>query len=167
MTELIRFYEESEKLKTLQKRYLPDVTIFNEGETTSEMYILLKGKVEILKNNKRIAVVEEEGSYLGELSTLLGLPRTATVRTLASCTFVVVSADRVTDFFTSSPALSLKLARMLADRLAKMNVGYVQLEEKIDKLAARLKETQERLSKRERQVEQLVSRLEKLQNLDK
>jgi CRP-like cAMP-binding protein len=166
MSDLIKLYEESEKLRALQKRVLADEVIFKEGDTSSEMYILLKGKVEILKSNKRIAVVEEEGSYLGELSTLLGIPRTATLKTMASCTFLVVSADKVMDFFTSSPALGLKLARMLADRLARMNVGYVQLEEKIDKLAGRLKDSQERLSKREKQVEQLVARLEKLQKLN-
>jgi len=65
--------------------WLPNQVLFSEGETSREMYILMSGKVEILKNNRRIAVVEGEGSYLGELSTLLGVPRTATAKTMSQC----------------------------------------------------------------------------------
>lgn len=165
MSELKKLYDESEKLRALQISCLPNETLFAEGDRSFEMYILLSGKVEILKNNRRIAIVEEEGSYLGELSTLLEIPRTATVRTLSNCRFVVVNADKVMDFFASSPPLGLKLARMLADRLAKMNIGYVKLEEKADRLAHRLKEAEDKINKRDRQIEQFVARIEKMQGL--
>jgi CRP-like cAMP-binding protein len=165
VSELKKLYDESEKLRTIQMSCLPNTTLFSEGDRSFEMYILLSGRVEILKNSKRIAIVEEEGSYLGELSTLLEIPRTATVRTLSHCKFVVVNADKVMDFFASSPPLGFKLARILADRLAKMNIGYVKLEEKADRLANRLKEAEDKVSKRDRQIEQFVARLEKMQGL--
>jgi CRP-like cAMP-binding protein len=139
----------------------PNQVLFHEGSTSTEMYILLAGKVEILKNNKRIAFVEENGSYLGELSTLLGVPRTATVRTLSPCECVVVSGDKVQDFFNGSPALALKLARILADRLAKMNVGYVQLERRVEQITEKLNVAQDRLKRREQQMQQLVERIER------
>ncbi len=165
MGDLFRVYNESEKLKALQVSFLPQQIIFSEGDNSSEMYILLSGKVEIMKDKKRIAIVEEEGSYLGELSTLLGIPRSATVRTMSSCQFLMVSADKVMDFLESSPALGLKLARMLADRLVKMNLGHVQLERKISILVQRLLEANEKIQKRDKQIEQLVARIEKMQNL--
>jgi CRP-like cAMP-binding protein len=56
--ELVRGFKESEKLRALQVTFLPQEIVFFEGDTTSEMYILLSGKVEILKDGKRIAVVE-------------------------------------------------------------------------------------------------------------
>jgi CRP-like cAMP-binding protein len=87
----------------------------------------MQGEVEILKNNRRIAITEGKGSYLGELSTLLGIPRTATVKTMSPCRFIIVSGDKVSDFFDRSPVMGLKLAKRLADRLAKMNVGYLKL----------------------------------------
>jgi len=165
VSDLIELYNESEKLKTLQIRFLPNQVLFSEGENSSEMYILLSGKVEILKDNKRIAVVEEEGSYLGELSALVGIPRSATVKTLKASTFIVVSGDKVMDFFSSSPPLGLKLSRMLADRLLKMNVSHVKLEQKIDFLAEKLKGANEKLGQRDRQIEQLVARIEKIKKL--
>jgi len=160
-----KFYEESHKLREMRVGFLPDETLFSEGDNSREMYILLSGKVEILKNKKRIATVEGEGSYLGELSTLLGVPRTATVRTMSQCEFIVVNGDKVSDFFDCSPVLGLKLAKILADRLAKMNIGYVRLEQRIDRLTAKLTEATEKLKKRDLQIQQLVSRIQKIKRL--
>jgi CRP-like cAMP-binding protein len=91
--------------------------------------------------------VEGEGSYLGELSTLLGIPRTATVKTMSHCKFIIVSGDRVSDFFDCSPVLGFKLAKILADRLAKMNEGYLKLEQRMERLGGKLIETTEKLKK--------------------
>ncbi|MBI5116768.1 cyclic nucleotide-binding domain-containing protein [Candidatus Poribacteria bacterium] len=165
MDDLKRLYDESEKLRTLRVSLQPNNVLFSEGDQSLEMYILLSGKVEILKNNRRIAVVEEEGSYLGELSTLLGIPRTATVRTVSLCNFIVVSGERVMDFFTSSPALSLKLARVLAERLVKMNREHVRLEQRIDLLEKGLQEADEKIRARDQQIAQLIARIERIQKL--
>ena len=144
---------------------LPNQILFSEGETSREMYILMSGKVEILKNDRRIAVVEGEGNYLGELSTLLGVPRTATARTMSQCEFIIVAGEKVSDFFDCSPVLGLKLARILADRLVKMNMGHMKLEQKIERLNSKLNETAKKLEKRDRQVQQLISRIEQIGGL--
>jgi len=158
-----KIFEENEKLKEMQISVPPNQVLFLEGDTSREMYILMSGKVEILKNNKRIAIVEGEGSYLGELSTLLGVPRTATVKTMSQCKFIIVGGNRVSDFFDCSPTLGLKLAKILADRLAKMNVGYLKLEQRMERLDGKLIEATEKLKKRDNQVRQLINRLEKLE----
>lgn len=160
-----KLYEESSKLKEMQVSVVANHTLFCEGDTSREMYILMAGKVEILKNAKRIAVVEGEGSYLGELSTLLGVPRTATIKTMSQCTFIVVGGDRVNDFFDASPVLGLKLARILADRLAKMNVGYLKLEQKAGRLTSTLIETTNKLKNRDQQVRQLLARIDEIERL--
>jgi CRP-like cAMP-binding protein len=157
------FREESQKLRDMRIGVDPNLVVFSEGENSREMYILLSGKVEILKNNKRIAVVEGEGSYLGELSTLLGVPRTATVKTMSRCEFIVVKGENVNDFFDCSPALGLKLAKILADRLAKMNVGYVKLEQRADALSAKLRDASEKLKMRDQQIRRLVARIEQVE----
>ncbi len=165
MNDLKKLYDESEKLKALQLECAPNEVLFTEGERSFEMYILLSGKVEIQKDGRRIAVVEDQGSYLGELSTLLGAPRTATVKTMSPCKFLVVDSEKVMDFFASSPVLALKLARMLAERLVRMNMEHVKLERKLDLAAQRVKESEEKIKKRDRQIEKLFARIEKIQNL--
>jgi CRP-like cAMP-binding protein len=163
--DLKKLYEESKKLKTMQVQFLPDKALFSEGERSLDMYILLSGKVEVLKNNKRIAVVEEEGSYLGELSTLMGIPRTATVKTMTPCRFIVVGGDRAMDFFSSSPLLGLKLARMLADRLVKMNNEHVRLKQRIDFLSIAKEQAEGKLDKRDQQITRLMERIDRIEKL--
>ena len=160
-----KFLDESGKLKEMQVSIPANHTLFSEGENSREMYILMSGKVEIVKNEKRIAIVEGQGSYLGELSTLLGVPRTATIITMSQCQFLVVDGDRVNDFFDASPVLGLKLAKILADRLAKMNIGYLKLEQRLDALSGRLRESDEKLKKRDQQVRQLVQRIERIERI--
>jgi CRP-like cAMP-binding protein len=165
VTNARKLYEETSKLKEMQVSIPANHTLFKEGDTSREMYILMAGKVEILKNTKRIAIVEGEGSYLGELSTLLGVPRTATVQTMSQCIFIVVGGDRVNDFFDASPVLGLKLAKILADRLAKMNVGYLKLEQKAARLATTLTDASTKLKHRDKQITQLLARIDKIERL--
>ena len=160
-----RICKKAQELEQMRACWLPNQLLFSEGEMSREMYILMSGKVEILKNDRRIAVVEGEGSYLGELSTLLGVPRTATARTMSQCEFIVVDGEKVSDFFQCSPVLSLKLARILADRLVKMNVEHMKLEQKIDMLTLKLRESSQKLEKRDRQIQQLISRIEQIGGL--
>ena len=54
--------------------------LLREGETTGELFVLLEGELEVLKGDTVVAVVTEPGAVLGEMSVLLGLPHTATVR---------------------------------------------------------------------------------------
>jgi len=163
--DLKKLYAESEKLREMQVRFHPNKELFCEGELSREMYILLAGKVEILKDNKRIAIIDQKGSYLGELSTLLGVPRTATIRTITSCDFIVVEGEKVGDFFSGSPALGLKLAGILADRLAKMNKEHVRLERKKDLLSGKLVDALKKLKSRDQQIQKLVKRIERIHNL--
>lgn len=67
-----------------EQRLIPaGVTIFTEGAAGETFYIVLSGRVNIRVDalDKFLAQVQA-GGFFGELSLLLGLPRTATARTL-------------------------------------------------------------------------------------
>ena len=72
-------------LKSLEKDFSSGEVVFREGEETRELYILLRGEVEIRKRDQVIAAVREPDTYLGEMSTLLGTPRTATLVAKSDC----------------------------------------------------------------------------------
>jgi len=114
-------------LKSLEKDFRKGQIVFAEGEETRELYILLQGEVEIRKNDRTIAVVREGDTYLGEMSTLLGTPRTATLIAASDCRMICVPENKVTDFFAHSPALGIKLAKVLAQRLQEMNIKYERM----------------------------------------
>ncbi len=89
--------------------------LLTEGQTTGHVYVLVRGRIEVLRGDTQIAVLEEPGSLLGEMSVLLGAPHTATARTLDESTIHVIE-DGIT-FFSTHPSLSWLVARLLATRL--------------------------------------------------
>ncbi len=54
--------------------------IIHEGDTTGHLYILIEGRLEVLKGDTVVACITEPGAVLGEMSVLLDQPHTATVR---------------------------------------------------------------------------------------
>lgn len=73
----IRKLIESGYRKNLEKEQI----LFKENEIGDTFYIILSGKVEVFveKINKHLNYLKA-GSFFGELSLMLGMPRTATVK---------------------------------------------------------------------------------------
>ena len=128
---------QNHSLKSLETRFRKNQVIFREGELTRDLYILLSGEVEIQKNRQKIGVVRTPDTYLGEMSTLLGSPRTATLIATTDCLMICIPKNKVLDFLKHSPELGLKLARILALRLRQMNGKYERL---LKKMAADIDE---------------------------
>src|SRR5690606_19755975 len=105
---------------------------FYEDDPTKEAYILMSGRLEVLKAGRRIAEIDETGSFVGEMSTLLQIPRTATIRALDKSILLEIKEDDFQDFLDSAPRMSYHLAVSLAQRLTDTN--------------DRLKETQKRMA---------------------
>lgn len=94
--------------------------LFDEGETTKEMYILLKGCVEVVKGDAVVAYINASGSFIGEMATLLDAPRTAMVRTKDKSVMLKVMPEDVDVLFKVTPELGYNLSKSLAERLAIM-----------------------------------------------
>jgi len=107
-------------IQKLQVVFPPGQVLFDEGDVTKEMYILLKGEVEVVKNEKRLAVINASGSFIGEMATLLNAPRTAKVVTISKSVFLKVEPQDVDVLFKVTPELGYSLSRSLAERLAIM-----------------------------------------------
>jgi CRP/FNR family cyclic AMP-dependent transcriptional regulator len=96
-----------------------------EGQNTGRLYVLAQGRIEVLRGDTRIAVVDEPGSLFGEMSVLLGAPHTATARTLGDAKVHVIANGAA--FFSSHPELSWLVARLLANRLNAATTYLVDL----------------------------------------
>ncbi len=90
-------------------------TLLSEGERTGRLYALADGRLEVLRGETRVAVLEEPGSLIGEMAVLLGSPHTATVRALGVA-HVRVAEDGAA-FMSSHPELAWLVSRLLARRL--------------------------------------------------
>lgn len=89
--------------------------ILHEGGKTGHLFVLLEGKLEVVKGDSVVAVITEPGAVLGEMSVLLDQPHTATVR--AASDAVVYEFDDAASFLRDQPAVALLIAQLLAQRL--------------------------------------------------
>lgn len=98
------------------ERKVPEGTLMiHEGGKTGHLFVLLQGKLEVIKGNSIVAVLTEPGAMLGEMSVLLDQPHTATVR--AASDSMVYEIDDAASFLRDKPEVALLIARLLAQRL--------------------------------------------------
>jgi hypothetical protein len=92
--------------------------IFSEGDSDDcDLYILLRGTVELYRNGILIAEFDKSGIFLGESSALLKKPRATTAQAKTDCRLYRIPQARVELFFRSKPAMALRLAELMAERL--------------------------------------------------
>lgn len=100
--------------------------LFRKGDTGSSMFIIEEGIIEISvpdarqKRDIRISVLHE-GDFLGELSLIDGLPRTATAVSMEDCRLLEMSRDDFLDFLLERPAVSISMISEIGHRLRKTN----------------------------------------------
>ena len=99
--------------------------LVTEGGVSGHLYVLMQGKLEVLKGEMVVATIAEPGAVLGEMSVLLGVPHTATVRACSDT--VVYEFEDAASLLKREPELALLLARMLAQRLNAANTYLADL----------------------------------------
>jgi HAMP domain-containing protein len=95
--------------------------ICHEDDPGDSFYIILSGSVEVYleKLQKELRTLAT-GDFFGELSLLLGIPRTATVRTLETTTLFVVDQTRFQPLIQNNQQLADSIAQALNDRQAEL-----------------------------------------------
>ncbi|WP_204106499.1 MULTISPECIES: cyclic nucleotide-binding domain-containing protein [Spirulina sp. CCY15215] len=91
--------------------------LFREGDYGDAFYVILSGTVEIFteKMGKTLATLNT-GSFFGELSLLLGIPRTASVRALEKTTVFFINNQGFKRLLEEQPALQEEIVQQLCDR---------------------------------------------------
>jgi CRP/FNR family transcriptional regulator, cyclic AMP receptor protein len=113
-------YDESKKITVAAGTQL-----LSEGMNSGRVYVLDEGTLEVARGETRVAIVTERGSIFGEMSLLLELPHTATVRALTQAT--VYEFIDGAEFLRSDPDTTLVVARLLAQRLHSATTYLVDL----------------------------------------
>lgn len=95
--------------------------VFYEDDNSRQCFLLLVGRLEILKAGRQIAVLDRPGTFIGEMSTLLNSPRTATVRALEPTVLLELTDTTFREFLHGAPEMAWHLAVTLAQRLEQSN----------------------------------------------
>lgn len=97
------------------ERYERDAVLIDEGGWSGRLFVLMEGEVEVLRGGTKVATISDAGAVFGEMSVLLDLPHTATIR--ARTPVVVRAPEDATTFLRQHPEIAFYLARLLARRL--------------------------------------------------
>ena len=100
-------------------KFEPGTIIAREGDASHFTFALLRGQVEILKGDRVVFTEDREGTFLGEVATLTGSPRTATMRAKTTVWAAVFNAAELEKFVTCNPAVGIRLIKSLAQRLER------------------------------------------------
>jgi CRP/FNR family cyclic AMP-dependent transcriptional regulator len=93
----------------------PGAVLLTEGKKSGLLFVLIDGEVEILKGDMQVSTVSETGAIFGEMSVLLNLAHSATVRARTPCrAHVIENGDA---FLQSNREFAYDLCKLLAQRL--------------------------------------------------
>jgi CRP-like cAMP-binding protein len=147
------------KLENMLQQYEADTVIFEEGDTSTELYVLIQGEIEVIIKGQVVATISEPGGYFGEMAVLRNEPRSATLRTRKDCRFYVIPGKCFPQILKNSPDVGLKIATILAERLAKTTIDlrterdrYAALGQEKDKLVQELSGVQGANAKDEAEI---------------
>ena len=87
-----------------------------EGEHSHHAYVLIQGAVLIVRDGTRIARVEREGAFLGEIAAFTAEPRNASMVADGDTWVRVLNAAQLESLVMANPALAVRLIRTMASR---------------------------------------------------
>ncbi|MCM2283025.1 MAG: cyclic nucleotide-binding domain-containing protein [Bdellovibrionaceae bacterium] len=84
------------------RAYPSGALIIEEQKPNDSLYFLLSGSVEVMVQGERVAVLDQPGDLLGEMSVITSRPTSATIVALEPTSVYVIGADRLEDLIETS-----------------------------------------------------------------
>jgi CRP-like cAMP-binding protein len=106
------------------ERYADGEIIVREGEMGREMYVIQKGRVEVIKSlGGRTVVLAtlERGSFFGEMSLLESLPRAATVRAKGDAELLVIEPGGLVLKIRRDPTFAFEMLQHMSRRIRDLD----------------------------------------------
>jgi serine/threonine-protein kinase len=114
-------------------RFKKTETIVSEGEVDDSLFIILSGKVDVLKRQKKIDSIEK-GECFGEMAYLSGQPRDASIIASTDCVMLKVSATLMDKAAESVQLCFMRsFSQTLVHRLSKNNIRVWSLLNRVSK----------------------------------
>ncbi len=104
--------------------------LFHENENSNTFYIILSGSVEVFvaKLDKHLTNLEQ-GDFFGELSLILGMPRTATVKAIENTILFCINKSNFKQLLQKHPELYRIIIKALTQRKNELEQRQKQLRE--------------------------------------
>lgn len=99
--------------------YADGETVFQEGDHSFEMYVVQSGSVVVSQNGAELAVLGK-GEFIGEMSLLESLPRSATVRARGAARLLCIQPGGFLLKIRRDPTFAFELMQSLSRRVRSM-----------------------------------------------
>ncbi|MHB1082116.1 MAG: cyclic nucleotide-binding domain-containing protein [Prosthecobacter sp.] len=116
------------------RSYQPGDVVIRQGDENDHLYLVLKGKLEVLQevdDVDQVVAVLEAGDSLGEVSIFDPGPASATVRAGSEAEVWLITRDSLERLHTASPKVAYRLltriTTCLSKRMRDMNDKLVDL----------------------------------------
>jgi len=103
--------------------------IVHEGDDSDECYLIVSGKVEVVKQHGETPLVLNTlsaGDFFGEMAIFEHLPRVASVVAVAESVLLRLSAEHFRRIIVQDPAIAFALFRAITVRLRQFEEDYGQ-----------------------------------------
>jgi len=104
--------------------------VVSEGEESNFLYYIASGTLSVLSGGRQISSLSPEDIFLGEMAFLLNNRRSATVVSKGRSVLLRISKNEFMNVVKEKPHYGILLARLIAQRLAKLNAHVAALEGK-------------------------------------
>ena len=105
---------------SLGKDYKDGSTIFEENSVGKEMYIIISGKVKIIKEKDTVETILatlDEGEFFGEMSLFDNNPRSATVKAIGNVKLLEINQKNFLKKISKDPSLAFRILEKMSQRI--------------------------------------------------
>ena len=123
---------EGGRLLISRKTYPPNTVLCREGEACDRIFLLLRGSIQVVAQDRVIRSIDQAGSFVGELTPLFNQPRSTTLVTREESECIEIPASYLEDLLAQSPEEDVNLLGILAERLLKKSDAFRRLEQELN-----------------------------------
>jgi len=132
-----------------ERRGAPGRRLYDEGQRAPSLVVIMRGRVKVssltIDGEERLLALRSAGDLLGEMATLTGRTRTATVTAIDEVRVVVVPAEEFERLWRAEPVILTALVRSLVHRVEEADRARMDL---LDEAPARVRRLLAELAER-------------------
>lgn len=143
--------------------YEPNQIVIKEGDQDDgNIYILNSGKLIVILNEEKVAEISDPGVFIGEMSSILQGPRTATIKTLEESQITVYMGG-IEKIVEQLPQVALKIMLQIATRLKDTTALQSESGARADNLGRISNQLRSQYADLKKKYEDLQQKFEELQ----
>jgi CRP/FNR family cyclic AMP-dependent transcriptional regulator len=106
--------------RTYERSFAKGDVVFDEGDAGDVLFIVQSGQVELSRiglSGRQVVARLAAGEFFGEMSVVMGEPRTARAVAVSECRLLELDAETLEAMCIERPEIAIRIIRRLSDRL--------------------------------------------------